>query len=443
MIEGAQATLAWRYHAAETVCAKVNRERSRFAWPVFTVIAALMLPMLAPFADHISERPVWGPYSQAYAFFLAALGVVGVSAAAVVTWLVRRVSRGRQLAFALMLVGLPVLSLLVAEAWLGLAGRDAFAWYRMWGHVRSPFFGYEASANHQWKVAGATYTTDSNAFRGRTAPRVLPDSEFLIVAMGGSAVFGYGLNDDETWPVRLERLLRERFGSSVTVLNAGCNGHNTLQQLFRAYVRVLPLKPDVVIHYGAINDVRTDAEVDQLIPFPAELVEARSTRDYLRLKNAGHGFYIENSLLLNQVGARLGLLSSDFLVPRFRGASAGEGRDTEFTKTSAAYLRNLDTLRLLCEREGTKFLPVTFVADVAQLRSPYDRGVERFVRALREDARERQLPLIDLAPAFERVSTKSDLFFQDHYHPNHIGAAFIAEHVANALAPMIQQCQPD
>lgn len=412
--------------------------RSGLRWSVFFGVLALVSVVLAPFADHVSNRPVWGPYSTFYLLFLAGLGAAGVGSAAMVTWLVRTAPRARQLPFALALVGLPVVGLLMAEGWLGIAGGDVFAWYRACGHVRSPFFGFEVRPNHQWEIAGAVYSTDGDTFRTHSTPRVARDREFLIVVMGGSAVFGYGLNDDETWPVLLEQRLREKFGRAVTVLNAGCNGHNTLQQLFRAYLRVLPLEPDLILHYGAINDVRTDAELNQLIPFPRELVEARSTRDYLRLKNAGEGFYLENSLLLNRIGRRLGWVGSD-LAPRYRGAANGESGTATFMKTTDAYLRNLDSLRALCDNQGTMFVPVTFLADRAQLPPPYDRGLERFVSALREDCTERRLPLIDLTSAFQPVSDKSALFFKDHYHPNRRGAAFLAEHVPVVLAPMIHR----
>ncbi len=430
--------LVIRVDKARTVSGSAARgDENPFPWRVFALLAAILLAVVSPWLTHRSSSPVLWTYSKAYLVFLIALlgGVAG--GAAFLAWLVRRAPRNRQMVFALFLLAVPAGMVLFLEASLGWIHRDAFAWYRAWGHRRSALMGFEAAPNHRWTIAGATYTTDGNTFRVHPGSRPSPEDETLIVLAGGSAVFGYGLNDDETWAVRLERRLRETLGPNVTVLNAGCNGHNTLQQLIRVYLRVLPLKPDVVIQYGAINDVRPDREADRWIAFPSELVEARSVRDYLRLKNAGRGFYLENSLLINMLGRKLGWLGSD-LAPRYRPEDSEEGAPT-FDRTVALYLRNLDTLDRLCEAEGAVFIPVTFLADVKHLPPPYDRGVPLYVEALRRRRRAQGRPLIDLWPAFTKAKDPASLFFPDHYHPNRRGTTFLARHVADALLPLLRE----
>ncbi len=412
-----------------------NASASGFCRRTIAIIFAVMLLPLLPFAFHRSTEPVWHTYSASYAVLLVGLvfaaGLVSVG----MGWLFRKASRERQAPFVLLALGSVAMGLFCLELWLGFQNSDAFARYRAWGHTRSALLGFEAAPNNRWSIAGATYTTDAQTFRSHTTPRVSPDEETLIVVMGGSAVFGYGLNDDETWASSLEKRLRERFGSSVTVLNAGCNGHNTLQQMIRAHMRVLPLKPDFIVHYGAINDVRPDAARDQLIIFPEELVHATTTRDYLRIKNQGKGFYFENSLLFNRIGQAMGLFDCA-LTPRYRPKIGGSTVDT-FVATTEIYLRNMASLQALCETNGVAFVPVTFLADTDSLPPPFHRGVEQYVKALRDQRCERGLPMIDLLPDFKRIKNKADLFFKDHYHPNRRGAAFLAEHIGAALESML------
>src|SRR5262249_29336952 len=77
-----------------------------------------------------------------------------------------------------------------------------------------------------------------------------------IFTLGESSVFGYGLNDDQTWSHLLEQKLRDRLADpTLDVVNGGNNGHTSLQSLFRFYVRVLPHKPTSVVLYFGPNDL--------------------------------------------------------------------------------------------------------------------------------------------------------------------------------------------
>ncbi|MBI2835882.1 MAG: SGNH/GDSL hydrolase family protein [Acidobacteria bacterium] len=100
-------------------------------------------------------------------------------------------------------------------------------------------------------------------FRGRSALAEAPAAGTLRVAvLGDSFVFGYGANDDETYPAELQRHLWRAFASTrratVEVLNAGNGGTGTgVQALW--YTRwVSRFHPAIVILTVVSNDVDDD-----------------------------------------------------------------------------------------------------------------------------------------------------------------------------------------
>lgn len=73
-----------------------------------------------------------------------------------------------------------------------------------------------------------------------------------IVAVGDSLTAGLGVNEDETYPARLEKRLRAA-GYQWRVINAGISGETSSGALARVGW-VLKLKPDIVILETGAND---------------------------------------------------------------------------------------------------------------------------------------------------------------------------------------------
>jgi hypothetical protein len=101
-----------------------------------------------------------------------------------------------------------------------------------------------------------SYRVHVNAlgFRGPEIARTPPPGRTRILALGDSHTFGYYLEDDETWPARLEAQLRAA-GADVEVVNAGCGGWSIDSQALFALERGLAIAPDrvVVAYFG--NDL--------------------------------------------------------------------------------------------------------------------------------------------------------------------------------------------
>lgn len=83
-----------------------------------------------------------------------------------------------------------------------------------------------------------------NGFGFRGAETAIRPAQ--IAVLGDSFTVGWGLGDEDTWPVRLQKLLRQK-GRDVDVYNLGKPGTDTLEQVEIARTYVPLLKPSIVI----------------------------------------------------------------------------------------------------------------------------------------------------------------------------------------------------
>lgn len=79
---------------------------------------------------------------------------------------------------------------------------------------------------------------------------------FRVIAMGESSTFGFHVSDNKTWPFLLgEKFNHKRiYGKRVEVINLGLPWYNTVNNL-KLLDFALKLNPDLVIFYGAANDL--------------------------------------------------------------------------------------------------------------------------------------------------------------------------------------------
>ncbi len=93
--------------------------------------------------------------------------------------------------------------------------------------------------------------------RGLRDRPILPkvSGEYRILALGDSVTFGWGVDQDKIFPVRLESLLEPRLRRPVRVINSGVGGYNTVQELTYFKQEGITLQPDLVILTYVQNDI--------------------------------------------------------------------------------------------------------------------------------------------------------------------------------------------
>lgn len=105
-----------------------------------------------------------------------------------------------------------------------------------------------------------TVSTNSLGLRGAEEPASQPS--FRVLAVGDSTTFGLGVNDAETWPAQLARLL-QRENPGAEVLNAGVTGYSVYQSLTYLRESGFALAPKVVVLTCGSNDFDTGGKLTQ------------------------------------------------------------------------------------------------------------------------------------------------------------------------------------
>lgn len=146
---------------------------------------------------------------------------------------------------------------LVRSEFLEAASTDNIrsAWAEA-GWAVDPLLGWTLLPNHSSLRGGATCDTNAYGHRDHDFPKRRPDGEFRILSIGDSTALGFGVAEADTYATRLERLLRERTGSHVEVINAGVPGYASTQLRLYLEHRGLAFEPDAVIVETNFNDRR-------------------------------------------------------------------------------------------------------------------------------------------------------------------------------------------
>lgn len=109
--------------------------------------------------------------------------------------------------------------------------------------INRPIPGVE---NPQWE-----FRTNSIGLRGGEITK--KGGRVRILALGDSTTFGIGVNEEETWPAKLQAALGAEF---VEVINAGTPGCTSFQGLCFLLTQGFEFQPDLVIVTYAFNDMR-------------------------------------------------------------------------------------------------------------------------------------------------------------------------------------------
>lgn len=88
---------------------------------------------------------------------------------------------------------------------------------------------------------------NSLGFRGPEKSGGKPQGVFRIVCIGGSNVYGFGVNNDQAWPSRLEKELNRKSPGRFEVFNLGVCGYSGVQMAVVAKKALRDFDPDMII----------------------------------------------------------------------------------------------------------------------------------------------------------------------------------------------------
>ncbi len=148
---------------------------------------------------------------------------------------------------------------------------------------------------------GAMVITNAHGMRDRERGVAKVPGTIRIAVLGDSYTFGFGVENDETYPAVLESLLNaEAIDHRYEVLNFGVGGYSTQDEAVVLRAKVLAWKPDLVV----VGYVRNDPEIDPVQPLHAYyhrpswwqyshlLRKIAEVRNQFEIRRYGRGDYI-------------------------------------------------------------------------------------------------------------------------------------------------------
>ena len=141
------------------------------------------------------------------------------------------------------------------------AGQEERVIYSTYGNIELKEFQYAPHhyLNHVLTPNWTNGMTSHNSlgYRGEEFTLAKPEGTFRVAVLGGSTTYTIRVEDDnKTFTVNLERLLRNEYGyENVEIINAGVGGYTSWESLINLQFRVLETEPDLVIVYHGVNDV--------------------------------------------------------------------------------------------------------------------------------------------------------------------------------------------
>lgn len=268
------------------------------------------------------------------------------------------------------------------------------------------------------------YDASFNSWGGRGAePR--KDAATRILALGDSYTFGLGVEDDETWPAQLDRILAEA-GHPAAVLDIG-SPYLLIDDQLRYLDEALPrYAPDIVVFEVPSNgpDMRRDLDA----PTPHQHSRERERRSRSSL---GHWF---GRTALDEARTFV-YLWRERLAFRARGRylrvgnNTGRGEPADRDARRSRYERRLRELADRVEAAGARLLLAPFP------NTPVEDGRVDFRPPWTGELAERMgLPHADVYAAFEAQPDPNALLQLPYdTHPSALGQRVAAEAVASEL----------
>lgn len=319
-------------------------------------------------------------------------------------------------------------------------------------------------------------------FRGQEEFSRQPAPGALRLAfLGDSFTFGFGANDEETYPAQLRLILQRELSKSgqfrfskIEILNAGFPGTGTGEQALWYQRWVKEFHPQIVILNVHFTDVENDLQVPvfalqgngEVSPRPAEELPKIGSihRVFREAMNAipVYSFLAQHShlfVLLRNAATRLaGITSSiaggDFSVAPYVSPYPGGGFYRKGLPLTAG---EIVWLNGQVKSEGGK-LVVVFVPNkeivYALNRRPASEGVRRRTEAilvmLEEVCRREAIPLLDPTPLLRSSANSAgrQLYYSGRdEHLNPFGNRTFAQSVATLLTarkllPWIENLRP-
>ncbi len=269
----------------------------------------------------------------------------------------------------------------------------------------------DSSFPHRETGGNFSVSTDDHGLRAPIHAReATGDAPFRVLFLGCSTTFGWGVDDDQTYPALVQSMLSRQGRQDVQVFNGGQPGYTSFQGLWLYESVLSAYQPDLVFFGYVVQDARKAAYSDAS--------QALLQQDHRLLKQS----------VLYRSHLYLGLRTL-IDTKRIESKEREDGGETGVYRVSREdYVDNIRRFQTITRRDGADLVLFDFPLE----RSGYTAEHRRLVRIAAEEL---ELPHLDIQQEVERVSNQQTLYFpKDPGHANADGHAFIAERVFRFLS---------
>jgi hypothetical protein len=275
-------------------------------------------------------------------------------------------------------------------------------------------------------------------------------AKITLLAVGGSTTNEVTVGDADTWTGVLERGLRES-GATVTVANAGADGHSTLGHIksFELWFPKIPgLKPREILYFIGINERGVAADANAGADTLVHSTEYRRLRSYVENNSAiVRGVRVVRGwFAARRIGVQHGTGKVETKDSRWVPSPPPEGLAERLRSQLDAYRQRLRILHAKTAAFGATPIYVTQINGNGRLINGVLHQVEGSDGAtafaelelyngeLRRFCAETQARCIDLAA--ELSFGPGD--FYDTYHTTPQGSRKIGIYLASKIAPILR-----
>jgi lysophospholipase L1-like esterase len=265
------------------------------------------------------------------------------------------------------------------------------------------------------RTRGVAATINHLGLRGPVPAMPRPPEQERILVVGDSHLFGFGLADDETFQVLLERRLSQA-GIWVDVVNAAVPGYSTAQTKRLLDDVGWSLDPTLLIIGNLWSDVDRSPAPDE------DLLHARRQARFNPLVYSAFIRWLVQGEEIRQFSGPTGM----------KGPHGPETKNMVHRVSPARYAALLNQMAQAATDRGVDTL-LLLPCTRALAAGKSDPSGSTHMAAMERVAVTRDLPLIDLRSWFAPGPAGLDRIFVDHSHPSRLGNVRIATAVQEAL----------
>ncbi len=270
----------------------------------------------------------------------------------------------------------------------------------------NPDIGHEHVPGGRARLMDADVVINSRGLRDREVDAAKPAGTTRILMLGDSIVFGWGVRQDETLPVYLERDLKAAGQEQVQVINTGVGNYNTAMEVAYFLEHGVSYTPDIVVLNYFINDAEP-TPVYSDVPWLA-----RHLYSYAVLGGAWDGFKRRIS------GEEQDWRS--YYAGLYAAGAPGWDKSQASIARLAAY----------CREHGIRLI----MSNIPELRELKDYPFKDVQAKLEALASANGIEYVDLLPAVQAEDPKSLWVTVPDPHPNKLAQELLAERLAGYLA---------